>query len=598
MDTKQPHELEEALDTAIARLQSGEPTESCLPADEELAAELSPLLGVVQDLRGLAADTAGHRPALRAGRERFLGEAARVAPPASREHTARPEQWLGIPVARPLTALFAPLLRRGAGTAVVLVALLAVLLTGTTMMASASVSSIPGDPLYPVKRAAESVHLMLTFDRAGRVALAQAMEHRRIREAQAVLERHRQTTVSFRAVVESFEGPTLFAAGFTVDVLPSTRLFGPPPDAGRVIAVVARTQSEGNLVAQSIDTLDVTPYPMQLAGYPTATRVQTVSLAVPAGSATPNLPSTSTLAPSPEALATTAPSPSAGATVTHTECSAPTQAWPGPGTALLHVAGQIEALEPERWHVGGFEIAITADTRLNERVSAPEVGSRVRILAIRDAGGLAVARRVVVERPRGDADEEIRLVGVVEEMGESLWRIGGQPLEIGPQAKILGPAQVGAVALMEGHRGGAGLLQVDRIRAFPTLRGVTGLEGAIEEIDGNRWVVADRPVRLAEQAVLVGEAGIGRQAQLLGYEEPDGAICALLVHVDEEAEVEVATPTLSESPMSQPSPTTVPEDGKPAPSARGGRRPREPHPTRGRTLLPGPAADRVGKPKF
>ncbi len=617
MDSKQPNELEEALDTAIARLQRGEPTESCRPADQDLAAELAPLLGVAQNLRELAADAASHKPSLKAGKERFLQQADLLAREASRRREPiRSRLRLGIPVAQPLSNLFAPLLRRGAATAVVLVALLAVLLTGTTMMTSTSAASIPGDTLYPVKRAAESVRLALTFDRNARVAFEQAIEQRRVREAQAVLQRHRQTTVAFRAVVQAFEGATLHAAGLAIDILPTTRLSGPPPSAGRVIAIVARTEAEGRLVAQSIDTLEVTPYPIQLAGYPTATPARAASPIAAPHAPTTDQASTPTLEPSPEPTSTEKPSLTPSATTASTETPTATADWPGHGRGVLQINGLIETLEPERWQVAGYEIVVTANTRLSERAGKAEVGAWARIQATREGDGKIVARRIVIERPSEKALEAVQFVGIIEKMGKSTWRIAGETVEIGPKTKTVGRAQVGSVALVEGHRGSSGALLADRIRAFK-LPGVTGLEGAIEEIDDDRWVVAGRPVRLAKHAVLVGEAGVGLQAEIAGYEEPDGTLCALLVRITGEAKEDAATPTAtstqsptaepsptatlgneqltpepsltatskSEQPTAEPSLTATPEDERPTPSSRG-RRPRRPR----RNRTPGPPA--------
>jgi hypothetical protein len=314
--------MEEAFDAALSHLLRGESAGAWLSGNQPLAEELLPLLAMAAQLRRLAAEEPPPPFRVAEGKQRFLQQAGQMR---LGRRACSWSGWLRVQaIPMRIASLFAPLLHRGAASVVILAVLLAVLFAASTTMASAS--SLPGDRLYAVKRAAESVHLALTFDHEGRMALEEALQQRRIEEARTVIERQRQTTVSFHGVVESVDGATLIASGLTVHILPTTKLVGPQPSAGHRVAVVAMSQAEGWLLAHRIETFEPAPAPEPTAPWLTPTATATPAPTVeefPAMTVEPEAPTPSPTVPDdvPPAHPTRA-----GATATCTPTPAP-EAW-------------------------------------------------------------------------------------------------------------------------------------------------------------------------------------------------------------------------------------------------------------------------------
>jgi len=130
------------------------------PADRD---ELVALLRLSVDLGGLGAPAADPAFRLRA-RNRMLGAAARRRQPRHRDLFGR---WPRPPLRLAFAAAFAVALLVGGLTAV-----------------AASDSSLPGDPLYGVKLAAEQAQLTGTFNAADRAGLQLRFADLRLQEAQ------------------------------------------------------------------------------------------------------------------------------------------------------------------------------------------------------------------------------------------------------------------------------------------------------------------------------------------------------------------------------------------------------------------------------
>ncbi|MDY7041581.1 MAG: DUF5667 domain-containing protein [Chloroflexota bacterium] len=104
-------------------------------------------------------------------------------------------------VARHRQSLFSRLVPR-LRLAPVALALLLVLFGSGIWVSSAAADSLPGDAIYPVKRAAERVQMSLTFSEIGRVRLHIKFADRRLEEVQAILEQRGE-----------FDGATLAEVG-------------------------------------------------------------------------------------------------------------------------------------------------------------------------------------------------------------------------------------------------------------------------------------------------------------------------------------------------------------------------------------------------
>jgi len=578
---QRPQRAEEALDRVLSCLLRGESVQPCLVAYPQLAGELLPLLALAEELQRLAAETPDPSALLAAGKARFLRRAELAC--AGRRPASLQGRLRQVP--RRVAAQFVPRVRRGLARTVVLVALFVVVLMGTTMMASAS--SLPGDALYPVKRVAESVHLALTFGEESRASIRQALELRRIQEARAVLERQRQTRVSFRGVVESFDGSTLVAAGLTVHLLPTTRMIGARPGVGRIVVVVALSQPGRRLVAERIEMLVPTPTRVPrlvhtatpVAGpAPTADTVAWQDpQATPSPSPTatdpltPTFPTEATLsrteAPTLTASATATSTVTATAALTGTAVPTGTSTLPPRRTLTptlayaLQIAGVIESMEQDVWRIAGSDLRVTADTYLDERLARAEAGAWVRVKAAQDDDETMLAREIVVERAADDPAEMVQLTGTIEDLGGSRWTIGGQLFHVGRTMEITGEPGVGAVAVIRAWRDLDRRQRASQIIVLGAQDVPAELAGPIEEFEGGQWVmvIAGHIVHLDAQTVRVGSVDMGRQARVWGIEGPDDSVRALIIRVDGLA-TPPPTPRSTVQPTPSPTGTSLPTD--------------------------------------
>jgi len=152
---------------------------------------------------------------------------------------------------------------------VALTALLLLALSYGTVRAAEG--SLPGDVLYPVKRAVERAALHVATDAETRDALAQQFENRRIEEVGDLLRRGRQGEVSFKGIVKGGEGDVWLVEGLPV-VVPLED-YGECPPNGAEVHVRARVEG-GILQAEEVMLLSTPAGAAAPADGPEATRAQ------------------------------------------------------------------------------------------------------------------------------------------------------------------------------------------------------------------------------------------------------------------------------------------------------------------------------------
>jgi len=328
--------LETKLIECLGALESGESLEQALSRFPEDAERLRPLLSVAAALPRLRMEPSLEAKA--ASRKAFLAKAAAM-PGATRPRRAL--------LMRPLAA-FASL-----AAALVVVAGVAV---------TTSASAVPGDPLYGVKRAVESVLLSISSDR---VTLAAQFEQERIDEVEALLAAGREAEVEFGGIVESIQPNAWVVSGVPVALDGNTAVEG-DPQVGRRARVRGRT-IDGLLIATSIAVepgAEPSPEP-------------TVE-PQPESSATPTPRQT----PTPGATHTPSPSPSPTSTRTPTATPTP---------AEIRFEGVVERADAQTWTISGLVVEVNAAT---EFVNNPAARSRVAVRALSYPDGRLLALRI------------------------------------------------------------------------------------------------------------------------------------------------------------------------------------------------------------
>jgi hypothetical protein len=192
-------DFDRTLDICLNRLRAGDTPEACLASYPSYADRLAPLLWVAAGLRtpdGPSMSAGG----LAAGEARLLAHAVQLR--------ARPSGQA--PAARRARSGFLGGAYRLIAAAVASVLLACVLLSVGTV--SAASTSLPGSPLYPVKRASEAAvsSVALTPRLQARVHLVWA--DRRLREVEALMERDGVADEAILAALEQETEQALAAA--------------------------------------------------------------------------------------------------------------------------------------------------------------------------------------------------------------------------------------------------------------------------------------------------------------------------------------------------------------------------------------------------
>ena len=129
--------------------------------------------------------------------------------------------------------------------------LVLVLIMTSSSLIVASAKSLPGDQLYPVKRAVENVRLGITVDVEAHQEIEANFKERRLSEVQQLINLQRQEGVSFDAQVRQ-KGDSRWLVGDIIVVLtPETTIIG-EIFPGMVVEVEGFTQPEGWVEAVEI----------------------------------------------------------------------------------------------------------------------------------------------------------------------------------------------------------------------------------------------------------------------------------------------------------------------------------------------------------
>lgn len=146
--------------------------------------------------------------------------------------------------------------------------LVVILMIGGVMTINASARSLPGDPLYSVKRTWEEVRLTLTLNDQARLQLQNQMQQLRIDEVQEMIQNGRTGTVEFDGRLESIAANEWIVSGLRVGMLPDTIVEG-TPEVGQLVRVRARVQNDGTITALQVSlhtqAQNPNPYPSPMS---------------------------------------------------------------------------------------------------------------------------------------------------------------------------------------------------------------------------------------------------------------------------------------------------------------------------------------------
>lgn len=264
--------MDDKFEDALAMLAAGVPLDTILAEAGKDAGQLRPLLEMVSEVSSLKQTIPIPPP--QASLQKMLAHGEKLA--ASSPPPVKESAWQ-----IDFLSLFRGGFRLAAGLTTAL--MLFVLVGG--MLSLAAQRSVPGDSLYTLKQARETLQLNLTSDPERREALNKSFNERRRMEIETLLERDREATVDFEENIQTITATTIEINGLTLEITPETEITGQLAVGARV-RVEAMTRPP-TLVALSITVLEPVSPPTPTMT-PTATPQPTVTL--PKVQATDTLP--------------------------------------------------------------------------------------------------------------------------------------------------------------------------------------------------------------------------------------------------------------------------------------------------------------------
>jgi hypothetical protein len=304
------------LDECLARMAAGESVDACLRRYPQHAAGLQPLLRVAAGLHALPRPEPG-ADAVLAGRQRMLA--------ALREQ----KRARGVSIsplsryARQIRDFFVP--QEGVQMRHVLrfaVAMVLVMFVGTNLAVVASAGSIPGDPLYGVKRSWEEARLLLALRDQTRQQLEQQLLDRRQEEVRELLSMGRGGVVDLEGVLQQHGEDQWSIGGLVFRQTARTRVEGDLTPGARV-RVRVQVLNDGTLVALQMRTR-TRPLPLPTPGPSQTPDDKPGPFRTPAASGEPTQPAAGPGQPTPVATrtprATSTPGPAETPRPTGTHC--------------------------------------------------------------------------------------------------------------------------------------------------------------------------------------------------------------------------------------------------------------------------------------
>jgi hypothetical protein len=248
MVTKQPN-FDIILDDCIARIQAGATIEACMSAYPQHAERLRSPLMMATALQGLPIPQARSQ-AVADGQQRMLDAVEQTWVERHEEKSSiLPVSFGGLLryARRGIHSIFPkekPMLLALRSA----IALLVMFVISGTMATSAAADTLPGDSLYPVKRAWENTRLFLTVDEETQQELEEELANERIQEIQALIGLGRQETVTFAGELLAMDNQTWQIGGLLVQFNDNTEIDG-TMTLGWKVEVRARIQNDGTLKA-------------------------------------------------------------------------------------------------------------------------------------------------------------------------------------------------------------------------------------------------------------------------------------------------------------------------------------------------------------
>ena len=213
----------------MQKLQAGESLEQALAPYPQWADDLRPFLEAAQAARWYGATMPIPPGAQERGREAFVQAGiARAGARGGRWSPARPRSF-----------------------SMAFLALVLLLVMGAVGAVGASAQALPGDPLYPVKIAAERTRLLLVSSPAQRLRLEQSFDQERVDEVEVLIQLSLNRQVNFAGGLVDMQ-PGMWRVGDLTVLLPDDAQVIGQIEQGIYVDVEGSLQPGGAVVASKV----------------------------------------------------------------------------------------------------------------------------------------------------------------------------------------------------------------------------------------------------------------------------------------------------------------------------------------------------------
>lgn len=454
--------FEEILDTCVNDIKSGKSSiEDCLKQHPELRQDLEPLLRIAVGLPRL--------PAVAPSQE--FRRRARLA-----LEKAMARQGLLPRIEEGLARAFRPArLRLSAAVVAVLVAVV-VVFGGGGAVAYASQSSLPGDPLYPVKTATEQGRLLVTFGPAAKAQYHLELAQKRVAEV-----------VTLANAGRPINQGTVEAIATQVDTALTDLQKASPQQTHAILA---------HFSSQMAETQPALAEAQKHASKQETERIAQTNVLVQRGQVIArSISEDPSLRDQPVSVKV---------------------------AQQGEVKGAISSLNP--LVIGGTEVATSPNTRIS---GALAVGKAATAQGTLGAGGVLQASSIEVQA--GTESTAVQFKGAISNLNPLT--VAGRKVVLAPDAQVTGVLQVGLIAGIEGELQQDGSVLASHVEVEPVLQEVK-LQGNITSLQPLK--VGDTVVVLAPDAKVEGSLRLGATAQVTGSFLNDGTFQASSMKLSEE----------------------------------------------------------------
>jgi hypothetical protein len=244
----------DALEKCIEQVNAGMPVEECLNQTAGLTPEMVEILKHTDDLRRLGENQVSAEQ-LERSLTRLLSQAEKLSAEESKSTPERQPVSLGMRIGELLRGgvLLRPVISRMA--LVLGITAILLLLSGGLVITSAK--SLPGDSLYPVKRAVEDITVYLVPSREIRLEYEVNYSQQRVDEVNQLIALHRTQPISFEGMLDEKSSTDWTVSGIPVTIKADTTFVGgligtEPFVSGAVVEVEGITNAQGGVTANEI----------------------------------------------------------------------------------------------------------------------------------------------------------------------------------------------------------------------------------------------------------------------------------------------------------------------------------------------------------